>query len=73
SEAARGLARAFYVRSLRESTGGFLHADDYAKAKDLLMRAVTANPTNLQIRYAQAALLALSGQAPSLTPMGVPQ
>jgi tetratricopeptide (TPR) repeat protein len=72
SEAARGLARAFYVRSLRESTGGFLRADDYVKAKDLLNKAVAANPANLQIRYAQAALLALSGQAPSLSPMGVP-
>jgi tetratricopeptide (TPR) repeat protein len=72
SEAARGLARAFYVRSLRESTGGFLRADDYAKAKDLLSQAAGANPTNLQIRYAQAALLALSGQATNLTPMGVP-
>jgi tetratricopeptide (TPR) repeat protein len=72
SEAARGLARAFYVRSLRESTGGFLRADDYAKAKDLLVQAAGANPTNLQIRYAQAALLALSGQTTNLTPMGVP-
>lgn len=71
-DAARGLARAFYVRSLRESTGGFLKADDYNKARDLLSQATGANPTNLQIRYAQAALLALSGQAPSLTPMGVP-
>ena len=72
AEAARGLARAFYVRSLRESTGGFYRAEDYAKAKTLLDQAASASLTNLQIRYAQAALLALSGQAPNLTPMGVP-
>ena len=72
SEAARGLARAFYVRSIRESTGGFVRSDEFTKARDLLNKAVAANPNNLQIRYAQAALSSLSSQFPNLEQLPQP-
>ncbi len=72
-DAATGLTRALYVRSLKESTGGFLHASDYDKTKVLINQALAADGNDLALKYAAAALIALSGQSTNLEQIGAPK
>jgi tetratricopeptide (TPR) repeat protein len=72
-DAALGLLRAFYVRSLKESMGGFARSSDYDRAKSLINHAIQENPGDLSLRYAGAGMAALSGQMPSLDQMGPPK
>jgi tetratricopeptide (TPR) repeat protein len=72
-EAAEGLVRCFYVRSLRETTGGFLHAGDFQRAKALLAQLEQTNPESLELKFAAAELAALGGDSPNLDIIGAPK
>jgi tetratricopeptide (TPR) repeat protein len=73
ADAALGLLRAFYVRSLKESMGGFARSSDYDRAKSLISHAAQEAPNDLSMRYATAGMSALSGQTPSLDQIGSPK
>jgi tetratricopeptide (TPR) repeat protein len=73
ADAALGLLRAFYVRSLKESMGGFARSSEYDRAKSLINNAGKEAPADLSFRYAAAGMSALSGQLPSLEQIGPPK
>jgi tetratricopeptide (TPR) repeat protein len=70
--AAEGLTRAFYLKTQKESTGAFFGSNDYEAAEKAINRAVQMNPSNMELRLAQAKLNALSGKHVDLASLGQP-
>jgi tetratricopeptide (TPR) repeat protein len=61
------------VRSLKESTGGYVRSSDFDRAKSLIAHAAQGDGNDLVVRYVSAGMSALTGQTPSLEQMGAPQ
>lgn len=72
SVAAKGLTRAYYLKSNKEATGAFFVSNEYESAKKLIEQAVKMNPNDMELRLAQAKLRAMSGEKVDLASVGNP-
>ena len=73
SQAAKGLTRAFYLKSNKEATGAFFVSNEYESAQKLIDQAVSMNPNDMELRLAQAKLRSLSGAPVDLAAIGTPR
>ncbi len=73
ARAAEGLTTAYYLKSQKETTGGYFGDNDYANAEQLIARAIQMNPNDMRLRLAQAKLRALSGEPVDLSAIRAPQ
>lgn len=73
ARAADGLTTAYFLKSQKQTTGGYFGDNDYENAERLIKRAVEMNPNDMRLRLAQAKLLALAGEQPDLTAIGQPK
>lgn len=72
-EAAKGLTRAYYLKSSKEAGGAYLSSNDYETAKRSLDQAIALNPNDMELRLAAAKLRAMSGEPVDLKTIGVPR
>jgi len=72
SQAAKGLTRAFYLKSNKQASGAFIASNDYESAQKLIDQAVQMNPNDMELRLAQAKLRSLSGAPVDLASVGTP-
>lgn len=70
--AAKGLTRAYYLKSNKEATGAFFSSNEYESAREMIDQAVRMNPNDMELRLAQAKLRALSGEKVDLSQIGTP-
>jgi len=73
ARAADGLCTAYYLKSQKETTGGFFGSNDYENAERLINKAVQMNPNDMRLRLAQAKLRSLTGETVDLSTLGQPQ
>jgi tetratricopeptide (TPR) repeat protein len=73
SRAAEGLTTAYYLKSQKQTTGGFFGDNDYENAERLISKAVQMNPNDMRLRLAQAKLRALSGETVDISTIGEPK
>jgi tetratricopeptide (TPR) repeat protein len=73
SQAVEGLTRVFYLKSQKQTASAFLSSNDFEQADELVSRAIRLNPSNMQLRLAQAKLRSLSGQPVDLNSIGRPK
>lgn len=73
ARAADGLTTAYYMKSQKETTGGYFGDNDYDHALSMIDRAIKMNPNDMKLRLAQAKLRALSGDPVDLKSIGTPQ
>src|SRR6185369_15959516 len=73
TRAADGLCTAYYMKSQKETTGGFFGSNDYDNAEAMINKAVQMNPNDMRLRLAQAKLRSLSGEVVDLSALGTPQ
>jgi tetratricopeptide (TPR) repeat protein len=71
--AAKGLTRAYYLKSQKESSGAFLMSNDYETAKHQLEKAIALNPDDMELRLAAAKIRAMSGETVDLKSVGTPR
>jgi tetratricopeptide (TPR) repeat protein len=71
--AAKGLTRAYYLKSSKEVGGAFLSSNDYESAKRSLDRAIALNPNDMELRLAAAKIRSMSGEAVDLKSVGTPR
>jgi tetratricopeptide (TPR) repeat protein len=67
-----GLTTAYYLKSQKETAGGFIATNDFQKADEMIKKAIGLNPNSLQLRLAQAKLKSLAGEPVNLNATGVP-
>lgn len=72
SRAAEGLTTAYFLKSQKQTTGGFFGDNDYENAQHLISRAVQMNPNDMRLRLAEAKLRSLSGDEIDLKSLGQP-
>lgn len=73
ARAAEGLTTAYYLKSQKETTGGFFGSNDYENAERLINKAVQMNPNDMRLRLAQAKLRALTGESIDISTLGQPR
>jgi tetratricopeptide (TPR) repeat protein len=73
SKAAEGLTTGYYLKSQKQTTGGYFGDNDYENAEKLIARAVQMNPNDMRLRLAQAKLRSLTGETVDISTMGTPQ
>jgi tetratricopeptide (TPR) repeat protein len=73
ARAADGLTTAYYMKSQKETTGGFFGSNDYDNAEQMINKAVQMNPNDMRLRLAQAKLRVLTGETVDITSIGPPQ
>jgi tetratricopeptide (TPR) repeat protein len=71
--AAKGLTRAYYLKSSKEVGGAYLSSNDFETAKRSLDRAVQLNPNDMELRLAMAKIRSLSGEKVDLRTIGTPR
>ncbi|MBS2000767.1 MAG: tetratricopeptide repeat protein [Candidatus Obscuribacterales bacterium] len=72
SKAADGLTTAFYMKSNKETTGGYFGDNDFDNALQMIDRAVQMNPNDIKLRLAQAKLRSLAGDEVDLSKIPPP-
>jgi tetratricopeptide (TPR) repeat protein len=72
ANAAKGLTRAYYLKSNKEATGAFFASNEYENAKGMLDKAVKMNPNDMELRLAQAKLRSMAGEKIDLSQVGTP-
>lgn len=71
--AAKGLTRAYYLKSTKEAGGAFIASNEFEEAKHLIEKAVALSPNDMELRLAQAKLAAISGEPIDLKSVGTPK
>lgn len=71
--AAKGLTRAYYLKSAKEAGGAFLSSNDFETAKRQIEKAITLNPNDMELRLAAAKLRAMSGETIDLKTIATPK
>lgn len=71
--AAKGITRAYVLKSQKQTAGAFLSSNDYEQAREQLRKAITLNPNDMELRLADAKLRALSGEQIDLRTIGEPK
>lgn len=71
--AAKGLTRAYYLKSSKEVGGAYLSSNDYETAKRSLDQAIALNPNDMELRLAAAKIRSLSGEKVDLATVGTPK
>jgi len=71
--AAKGLTRAYYLKSSKEAGGAFLSSNDFESAKGQIDRAIALNPNDMELRLAAAKLRAMSGEQIDLKTIATPR
>lgn len=72
SKAADGLTTAYYMKSNKETTGGYFGDNDFDNALQMIDRAVQMNPNDIKLRLAQAKLRSLAGDEIDLSKIPPP-
>jgi tetratricopeptide (TPR) repeat protein len=73
ARAADGLTTAYYMKSNKETTGGYFGDNDFDHALQMIDRAVQMNPNDIKLRLAQAKLRSLAGETVDLSKIGAPR
>lgn len=73
AQAADGLTTAYYMKSQKETTGGYFGDNDFDNALGMIDKAVTMNPNDIKLRLAQAKLRSLAGEEIDLNTIGTPK
>lgn len=73
AQAAKGLTRAYYLKSAKEAGGAFLSSNDYETAKRQIEKAISLNPNDMELRLAAAKLRAMSGETIDLKTIATPR
>lgn len=71
--AAKGITRAYYLKSQKEAAGAFLASNEYEIAKANIEKAIALNPNDMELRLAAAKFRALSGETIDLKTIGTPR
>jgi tetratricopeptide (TPR) repeat protein len=71
--AAKGITRAFYLKSQKEASNAYFASNEYAEAQKLLDKAIALNPNDMELRLAQAKMRALAGERVDLHSIGQPK
>lgn len=71
--AAKGLTRAYYLKSSKEVGGAFLSSNDFESAKRSLDQAIALNPNDMELRLAAAKIRSMSGEKVDLKSVGTPR
>jgi tetratricopeptide (TPR) repeat protein len=72
AQAAKGVTRAYYLKSTKDAGGAFLMSNDYETAKVSIQKAIALNPNDMELRLAEAKMRAMSGEKVDLKTIGVP-
>jgi tetratricopeptide (TPR) repeat protein len=72
SQAAKGLTRAYYLKSSKEASSAFFASNEYEQAQHMLDSAIALNPNDMELRLAAAKFRAMSGQPVDLASIGTP-
>lgn len=70
--AAKGLTRACYLKSTRQTASAFVATNEFEEAKQMLDKAIALNPNDMELRLAEAKLKSLSGEQIDLKAVGKP-
>ncbi len=60
--AAKGLTRAYFLKSQKDSGGAFFASNDFEKAKGALEQAIKLNPNDMELALAMAKIRSMSGE-----------
>lgn len=71
--AAKGLTRAYVLKSQKQASSAFLSSNDFEQAQQSLKKAIEMNPNDLELRLAQAKMRSLAGEQVDLKSIGQPQ
>jgi tetratricopeptide (TPR) repeat protein len=71
--AAKGLTRAYYLKSSKEAGGAFMSSNDFETAKAQIDKAVALNPNDMELRLAVAKLRSMSGEQVDLKSIATPK
>lgn len=72
AKAADGLTTAYYMKSNKETTGGYFGDNDFDNALSMIDKAVQMNPNDIKLRLAQAKLRSLAGDEVDLSKIPPP-
>lgn len=73
AQAAKGLTRAYFLKSEKEAGGAFFASNDFEAAKAQIQNAIKLNPDDMELRLADAKIRAMSGETIDLSKVGVPK
>ncbi len=71
--AAKGLARAYYLKSAKEASGAFFVSNEFEEAQRQLDQAIALNPDDMELRLAAAKLRSMAGTPVDLAAIGTPR
>lgn len=71
--AAKGVTRAYFLKSQKESGGAFFASNDYETAKARLQKAIDLNPNDMELRLAMAKIRMMSGEQVDLKTIPPPR
>ncbi len=71
--AAKGLARAYYLKSAKEASGAFFVSNEFEEAQRQLDQAIVLNPDDMELRLAAAKLRSMAGTPVDLAAIGIPK
>jgi len=71
--AAKGITRAFYLKSQKEAAGAFFVSNQFENSMRLMDKAIALNPNDMELRLAQAKLKAMAGVKIDLASIGKPR
>lgn len=70
--AAKGLTRAYYLKSNKEAGGAYFMSNEFESAQRMIDKAVAMNPNDMELRLAQAKLRSMAGTPVDLASIGTP-
>lgn len=73
AQAAKGLTRAYYLKSAKEASSAFFASNEYEQAQRMLDQAIALNPNDMELRLAAAKFRAMSGAPIDLAALGAPK
>jgi tetratricopeptide (TPR) repeat protein len=73
AQAAKGLTRAYFLKSEKDTGGAFFGSNDFEAAKEQLKKAISLNPNDMELRLADAKLRTMSGETVDLNSIGAPK
>lgn len=71
--AAKGITRAYYLKSQKEAAGAFFVSNQFEDSMHLMDKAIALNPNDMELRLAQAKLRAMAGVKIDLASLGTPR
>lgn len=71
--AAKGVTRAYFLKSQKESGGAFFASNDFETAKARLQKAIDLNPNDMELRLAMAKIRSMSGEVVDLNSIPPPR